>query len=325
MVHSYIPPAKKISDGSFNSLFRAFTLLVEALLYSAFVLLVRCRSLECAVHVYNNWKQAKHLLLLHIKHHISLLGVTNAIFARDEYQSTEGNLNHNHLIVAVDKSSMNSESERFIQDLIRTSVMEIIKTDSDLPRMIENGLLKSVNEMEEITALSNTILVHRCNERCKIRIGPGNTEKYFMCRKIHPVRGNPNPTKHSYVSINTKFQKATLEILESIGLHENGKFNHPYFDPKRHIAPCNYNAKCNMSPVISDFFVAFKSMQNAQALDHTNGLTKYVCKYIAKFDDGNYCLLMQDIHTGDWVIGKTHLHNTKIIRSKINEDKAFTK
>ena len=66
-------------------------------------------------------------------------------------------------------------------------------------------------------------------------------------------------------------------------------------------------------------------MQNAQALDHTNGLTKYVCKYIAKFDESNYTLLCQDIHTGDWVIGKTHLHNTKVVRSKINEDKAFTK
>ena len=121
------------------------------------------------------------------------------------------------------------------------------------------------------------------------------------------------------------YQKETLQILEDIGIFKDGMFKHPYFDPKRHIAPCNFNAKCNMSPVISDFFIALKSMQNAQALDHTNGLTKYVCKYIAKFDESNYTLLLQDIHTGDWVIGKTHLHNTKIIRSKINEDKAFTK
>ena len=63
-------------------------------------------------------------------------------------------------------------------------------------------------------------------------------------------------------------------------------------------------------------------MQNAHALDHTNGLTKYVCKYISKFDKGNYAILMQDIHTGELVLGKVHLHNTKIVRSKINEDKA---
>ena len=43
-----------------------------------------------------------------------------------------------------------------------------------------------------------------------------------------------------------------------------------------------------MSPVIPDFFVALKSMQNAQALDHTYGIAKYVCKYITTFDQGNY-------------------------------------
>ena len=277
------------------------------------------------IQVYNNWHLAKHFLLLHIKHHISVLGVTTAIFARDEYQSCVGNLSHNHLILAIDKNSMNDNSEQFIQDLIRTSVMEIIKTDTDLPRLINNGMLKSVNDVADVTSLANTILVHKCNERCKIRIGTGNTDKDFKCRKIHPVLGNPDPTKHSYISINTKYQKATLDVLEDIDIYQNGEFNHPYFTPKRHMPPCNYNAKCNMSPVISDFFIATKSMQNAQALDHTNGLTKYVCKYIAKFDESNYTLLCQDIHTGDWVIGKTHLHNTKVIRSKINEDKAFSK
>ena len=277
------------------------------------------------IQVYNNWHLAKHFLLLHIKHHISVLGVTTAIFARDEYQSCVGNLSHNHLILAIDKSTMNDNSEQFIQDLIRTSVMEIIRTDTDLPRLINNGMLKSVDEVADVTSLGKTILVHNCNERCKIRIGPGNTDKDFRCRKIHPVLGSSDPTQHTYISINTKFQKATLDVLEDIGIYQDGKFNHQYFEPKRHMPPYNYNAKYNMSPVISDFFIVLKSMQNVQALDHTNSLTKYVSKYIAKFDESNYTLLCQDIHTSDWVIGKTHLHNTKVIRSKINEDKAFSK
>jgi len=75
---------------------------------------------------------------------------------------------------------MNGESEKFIQDLIRTSVMEIVKTDTDVPRLIENGLLKSIKDVKEITSLANTILVHKCNERCKIRIRPGNTEKKIL-------------------------------------------------------------------------------------------------------------------------------------------------
>ena len=80
-----------------------------------------------------------------------------------------------------------------------------------------------------------------------------------------------------------------------------------------------------MSPVACDLFSALKSMQNSQALDYTNGLSKYVCKYIGKFDEGNYNILYQDIHSVDRVFGKVHLHNTKIDTSKINEYKACTK
>ena len=64
-------------------------------------------------------------------------------------------------------------------------------------------------------------------------------------------------------------------------------------------------------------------MQNTQALEHINGLMKYVCEYISKFDEGNYALLCEDIRTGQLAMGKTHLHNTKIMRSNINEKRAF--
>ena len=66
-------------------------------------------------------------------------------------------------------------------------------------------------------------------------------------------------------------------------------------------------------------------MQNAQCLNHTNGLAKYVCKYISKFDEYNYVMLCQDMHSGEWVLGQRHLHNTKVVTSKINEDKAFSR
>ena len=77
-----------------------------------------------------------------------------------------------------------------------------------------------------------------------------------------------------------------MDVLEDIGLvTDDGKINHQYFQPRRHMPPCSFNAKCNMSPVISDYFVALRSMQNAQAFDHKNGLAKYVAKYISKFDE----------------------------------------
>ena len=291
------------------------------------------KSMEEAygVHIYISWKTVKHILLLHLKHHITVLGTSVAIFSRDEYQKDDGNLNHNHLILAIDKEKITTESENCIQNLIRTSVLEVIKSDDDINRLIDSGVLKSVDEINEVTERADKILRHHCNDRCRKRIGTRNSDKDFRCQKMHSVRDNPDPTKHSYVPINYRYQETFLDIMNEIGMYsppqyENeklGNFTHPYFHPKRHMPPCNFNAKCNMSPVIVDFFAASKSMQNAQALDHTNGIAKYVCKYISKFDEGNYVVLCQDIHSGEWVFGKKHLHNTKVVWSKINEDKAF--
>lgn len=299
-----------------------------------------------AVHAFNNWNAAKKLLLIHIKEHLTCIGASSAIFARDEYQGHAGNLCHNHLILAIKKSSLNDQSRSYILDLIRTSSMEIIKPQEDLARLLSEGLLKSVDEVPEHVERADLYLKHTCEQRCQRRVGPGDTDDNFECRKMHSVKGNPDPTQHSYVPFHHDYDPATLEVLEEIGMYfppmdvdneadtggggagestrpGRGSFTHKYFTPERHIAPCNFNATDNMSPVICDFFVALHSMQNAQMLEHTNGCTKYCVKYITKFDEDNYVVLCQDIHTGEWVLGKTRLHNTKIVSSKINEDKAF--
>ena len=48
----------------------------------------------------------------------------------------------------------------------------------------------------------------------------------------------------------------------------SGTFTHQRFTPKRHIPPFNYNAKCDLSPVITNFFIELKFIQNPQSLDH---------------------------------------------------------
>jgi len=85
--------------------------------------------------------------------------------------------------------------------------------------------------------------------------------------------------------------------------------------------PCNQNATCNMSPVITDLFILF-SMANVQVIGHDNGIVKYILKYVAKFDQGNCISASTDIHTGSLVIRSQFLHNTKITSSEMNEDKA---
>ena len=308
-------------------------------------------------HLYSLWNTTKRMFLHHLRHHRTAIGRSSAIFARDEYQGKAGNLSHVHLITANEKTSerddtpdlfsrrpegseeedlSSSEEKEFeLRDMIRTSTLEIVHGPDDLSSLLEKGLIVSEDGVLEVTKRAETVLPHKCDERCLRRIGDGDGPENFRCRKLHPVKGSPDPTSHAYVSFDHDYMPTTLAVLEEIGIyhpppedsgpHVSGTFDHAFFSPTRHMAPCNHNAQCNMSPVILDFFVALKSMQNAQLLAHTNGVAKYVTKYIAKVDQGNYVMLCEDVHTGKWVLTKTHLHNTKIVSSNINEDKAFQK
>ena len=58
--------------------------------------------------------------------------------------------------------------------LIRTLVIEVVKSDVDVARLIKNFLLKSIEKFPEVTERANKILVNHCYERCLIRIRPGN-------------------------------------------------------------------------------------------------------------------------------------------------------
>lgn len=281
------------------------------------------------VEVFNNWDIAKRNLIRHIRDRISVLGTCTAIFARDEYQKDAGNLCHNHMIIAIDRSTMNDDTQKYIEQLISTHVFDLGRPE-DMQRLIDSGLLTPEFDQFCLRNLGMDFLNHKCNDRCLMRIGPGDGPENFRCRKMHSYKDNPDPTKHSYVPFNIKFQDTTLKIFEELELyippedeHGVGTFLHDYLKPCRHIGPCPSSATCNMSPVVVDFFAGTLSMQNIQVLAGTNGVTKYVTKYISKVDDGNMTLLLQDIHTGEFILGKIHLHNTKIVRSKINEDAAF--
>ena len=76
--------------------------------------------------------------------------------------------------------------------------------------------MKSIYNIPEINARAENILKHKCDKRCKMRIGPGNSEKYFQCRKLHAIRDIPDPTLHCYIPIKYQFQKTPLEVLEDM-------------------------------------------------------------------------------------------------------------
>lgn len=61
-------------------------------------------------------------------------------------------------------------------------------------------------------------------------------------------------------------------------------------------------------------------MQNVQKLLGVGGCSKYVCKYINKMDEQNYVVVKIDGRS-KLVTLAVFLHNTKVLSSKIAEDK----
>ena len=181
------------------------------------------------VQVFSNWNTVKKIFVHHIKEHVTQLGAKmDAIYSRSEFQigrdpvegltpgkKSVGNFEHEHLIYHI--KDLNEDVEQYLDKLINTSVIELIKT-SDLQNMTEEGVLKSVDEMYKKVELAGRILPHICGPTCWKRVGPGDGQENFVCRKIHPWKGNPDSTRYYYKPINHKYNTAVLTILRDIGI-----------------------------------------------------------------------------------------------------------
>ena len=104
---------------------------------------------------------------------------------------------------------------------------------------------------------------------------------------------------------NTKFSLSAecMETLERIGVYKppvdgalRGTFENVLFRPTRHFGRCDPKAKENMSPVIPELFGATQSMQNAQVMTTTNGVARYVAKYVTERDQNNQVTVAPSVH-----------------------------
>ena len=116
------------------------------------------------------------------------------------------------------------------------------------------------------------------------QISVGDGPESFICCKPNNVKLSPDNTKHCFLNLPTNFSNDCKNILQRIGLmeqlennefdHESeNKFHHEFFKPKRQIPPTNPTLDPDMLPVIGELFSAKKSMQNAQVLTQTNGIS----------------------------------------------------
>ena len=143
-----------------------------------------------------NWVEVRTLILRHIKDKLTFAGVTVAMFSRDEYQKESGNLFHEHFVLAILKATLDRDSERFVQDLLRTSAFDVIRTD-EIESLMQRGLLKSQDEAADQVERARQLLQHRCNQRCQRKVGTGSDET--VCRKLHSVRDSPDCSTHQFI------------------------------------------------------------------------------------------------------------------------------
>ena len=86
-----------------------------------------------------------------------------------------------------------------------------------------------------------------------------------------------------------------------------------YVHPRKHIPPWKYGND-NISPCETRTFTACSSMQNIQFVSESEGSCKYLCKYVGKIDQNNYCTVSTSAD-GSLIRRANVLHNTKCFTS----------
>lgn len=279
------------------------------------------------------WFEVRRYWLDYITHSTnSILQRVAHVFWRDEFQEKCGNLPHIHGLVALDKTDLdNPELMKLLFSLQKCGVMDMFSTKpEDLQKYEDLGFLNDGKDWHRYTEKAKEILAHSCaSGRCMVKILDGDGPECFRCRKVDPLLGSKNPLEDEFIPFKFKFSPQCLAILEESGLYDPpgpnelyGMFHHSLFTPSRHMGKCNPNDRHNISPCNDIWFATTMSMQNLQILTGTNGVARYIVKYVTKLDDGNRCVVFADAHTSAIMrVDHEFLHNTKVATSKANEEK----
>jgi hypothetical protein len=154
-----------------------------------------------------------------------------------------------------------------------------------------------------MTELAERIIPHKCSKRCMIRISDGEGPECFQCKKPHPTAGRQDPLEDEFRDTTFSLSSESMETLERIGVNKppmdgalKGTFENEMFRPTHHFGRCDPKAKENMSPVIPKMFGATQSMQNAQVMTTTNGVARYVVKYVTERDQNNQVTVAPSVH-----------------------------
>ena len=199
---------------------------------------------SCVV-VLRNWMETRKLFIDYLAtSDSSPYSPVKSIFARDEYQSEAGNLPHIHAMLEIDVAALTPEQRRKLDELIRASICDIVKAE-EVEEYIEHGIFKCVNDVFEMEKDAEIMIPHKCNKRCKRRVGPGDGPENFKCRKLNNLKVSTDNTKHTFLEFETDFSQDCIQkligcglagdiVLDECGTVQSFKSDHPFFHPKLH-------------------------------------------------------------------------------------------
>ena len=84
------------------------------------------------------------------------------IFSRQEYQKLVGNLHHIHLIMEVAYDKMSAEERKFVDDLCRCSIFDVVRFD-EIEDLINDGTISDVEDYFSVVKDASDFLGHNCN------------------------------------------------------------------------------------------------------------------------------------------------------------------
>lgn len=277
------------------------------------------------------WLEVSTLWLDYISYGLdSAIGKTKEVFYRHEYQEATGNVSHLHGLVSLDTMERNEkEFQEFLSGLQSCEVATIV-SEKDIQHLLDAGLKDSTYWTVRDNA--DKILRHSCaSRRCLVRRDTADGQESFRCKKPHPVFDSIVPERDEFVPIPVELSESCLDVLKMVGMYKEpqfegdiGEFSNPMFLPKRHMGFCSSGARDNMSPAHGVWFAFTNSMQNLQLVHNTDGVARYIAKYVVNIDKGNRVVVWADSKNKNcFIIEKQFLHNTKTAQSNINEEKKF--
>lgn len=113
-----------------------------------------------------------------------------ALFARKEYQQDVGNLSHIHAILKISWEKLSEDEKKFVLELVRASVVDIIRTD-ELDHFMKEKLIKSYDDVIMIQLDGKRFLSHKCDSRCLVPDKNG----VLRCRKKDDHRMSKDCTR----------------------------------------------------------------------------------------------------------------------------------